>query len=140
MNRTQFAPLWLFALALLPTIATGQRVDPISLPAAPQAGFLAPTSASGREPSAVGSDGSHSNVVRGAEIGFVVGLVVGAVLGATVSGCCGREGHELKTVAIVANGLIGGAIGALVGAFIGSRHHSQDSVSPVSPTISAPSN
>jgi hypothetical protein len=72
------------------------------------------------------SIGGHTNVARGAGIGFLVGLAGGAALGATTSGCCNKEGRELRTVAIVANGLLGGVIGGLVGAFIGSRQRTED--------------
>ena len=68
---------------------------------------------------------SHTNVARGAGIGFLVGLVGGAALGATTAGCCGKEQRQLRAVAIVANGLLGGAIGGIVGAVIGSRQRSE---------------
>jgi hypothetical protein len=86
------------------------------------------------------SIGGHTNVARGAGIGFLVGLAGGAALGATTSGCCNKEGRELRTVAIVANGLIGGAIGGLVGAFIGSRQRTEDWVPVTLPSAPVASN
>jgi hypothetical protein len=86
------------------------------------------------------SIGGHTNVLRGAGIGFLVGLAGGAALGASTSGCCNKEGRELRAVAIVANGLIGGVIGGLVGAFIGSRQRSEDWVPVTLPSTPVASN
>jgi hypothetical protein len=72
------------------------------------------------------SIGRHTNVARGAGIGFLVGLVGGAALGATTSGCCNKEARQLRAVATVANGLLGGALGGIVGAVIGSRQRTED--------------
>lgn len=125
-----------FALLVLSATANGQaaRIDGASLQAGARAGILAPTAGSKYELTTVASPspGSHSHVWRGAGIGFLVGAAGGAALGATTSGCCNKEGRELRTLAIVANGLIGGAIGGVVGAFIGSRQHTRDPV-PVTP-------
>jgi hypothetical protein len=86
------------------------------------------------------STGTHSHLWRDAGIGFAVGAVVGAALGATTNGCCGKEDRELRAVAIVVNGLLGGAIGGLAGAFIGSRQHTEDAVPVAAPTTPAGSN
>jgi hypothetical protein len=72
-------------------------------------------------------------------IGILVGLIGGAALGATTSGCCDKEGRQLRTVAIVANGLLGGALGGIVGAVIGSAHRTEDWVPvtlPRTPVVS----
>ena len=72
----------------------------------------------------------HTNVGRGAAIGVLVGLLGGAALvGALSSTAPGKEGRQLRWVAIVANGLLGGAIGGIVGAVIGSRQRTEDWVS-----------
>ena len=69
----------------------------------------------------------HTNVGRGAAIGVLVGLLGGAALvGALSSTAPGKEGRQLRWVAIVANGLLGGAIGGIVGAVIGSRQRTED--------------
>lgn len=86
------------------------------------------------------SIGGHTNVARGAGIGFLVGLAGGAAVGSMTSGCCNKEGRELRTVAIVANGLIGGAIGGLAGAVIGSRQRTEEWVPVTLPSTPVASN
>ena len=73
------------------------------------------------------SIGRHTNVGRGAGIGLLVGLIGGAALaGATTPGCCDKDTRELRVLAIVANGLLGGAIGGLVGGVIGHAQRTED--------------
>ena len=157
-------------LILLPAPGKGQSVDALSLQAGARARILGPTAGSKYELITVASarpdslrysldpslatkslawqqisemDASiarHTNVARGAGIGFLVGLVGGAALGATTSGCCGKEGRQLRGVATVANGLLGGALGGIVGAVIGSRQRTEDWVPVTLPRTPVASN
>jgi hypothetical protein len=86
------------------------------------------------------SMGSHTNVGRGAGIGFLVGLIGGAALGATAPGCCDKDARELRVLAIVANGLLGGALGGLVGAVIGHAQRTEDWVPVTLPRTPVASN
>jgi hypothetical protein len=72
------------------------------------------------------SMGPQNHTWRGAGIGFLVGLIGGAALGAKQTYGGTRDYNELRVLAIVANGLLGGAIGGLVGGVIGSRQRTED--------------
>ena len=86
------------------------------------------------------SIGSHSHVARDAGIGFLVGLIGGAALGARASKGSGREADQLRGLAAVVNGLLGGAIGGLGGAVIGSRQRTEDWVPVILPHSPVASN
>ena len=84
--------------------------------------------------------GSHSHVARDAGIGFLIGLIGGAALGARASKGSGREADQLRGLAAVVNGLLGGAIGGLGGAVIGSRQRTEDWVPVILPHSPVASN
>jgi hypothetical protein len=86
------------------------------------------------------SMGHQRRTWRGAGIGFLVGLIGGAAVGATTSGCCGKEGRQLRAVATVANGLLGGALGGVVGAVIGSAHRTENWIPVTLPRTPVASN
>ncbi len=77
------------------------------------------------------SIGRHTNVGRGAGIGFLVGLIGGAALGAKQSYGGTRDYNELRALSIVVVGLTGGALGGFGGAVIGHAQRTEDWV-PVS--------
>jgi hypothetical protein len=154
--RLALAAAFVFIALPATTNAQSPRMDALSLDAGARAGIVAPTAASKYGINTVASarpDGlsyalnprlatkslawqristmdastaGHRHVARDAGIGFLVGLVGGAALGATTSGCCNKEGRELRAVAIVANGLLGGAIGAAAGAIVGYAWRSEN--------------
>jgi hypothetical protein len=86
------------------------------------------------------SIGRHTRIGRGAGIGFLVGAVGGAALVAALSRTGpGKEGRQLRWVATVANGLLGGVAGGIVGAVVGSRQRTDDWVPvtlPPTPVVS----
>jgi hypothetical protein len=84
--------------------------------------------------------GSHRHVGRGAGIGFLVGLIGGAAFVAHASKGSGREADQLKAVAAVVNGLLGGALGAFGGALIGSRQRTEGWVPVILPRSTVASN
>jgi hypothetical protein len=159
-----------FGLILLPAPGKGQSVDALSLQAGARARILAPAASSKYELITVASarpdslrysldpsratsslawqqiskmDASiprHTNVGRAAGIGFLVGLIGGAALGGTTSGCCGKEGRQLRAVATVANGVLGGALGGIVGAVIGASQRTEDWVPVILPRTPVASN
>ena len=84
--------------------------------------------------------GSHRHVGRDAGIGFLVGLIGGAALVAHASKGSGREAGQLRAVAAVVNGLLGGALGAFGGAIIGSRQRTEGWVPVILPRSPVASN
>jgi hypothetical protein len=84
--------------------------------------------------------GSHRHVGRGAGIGFLVGLIGGAALGARASKGSGREADQLRGLAAVVNGLLGGALGAFGGAIIGSMQRTEGWVPVILPHSPVASN
>jgi len=72
------------------------------------------------------SMGRQRHTWRGAGIGFFVGLIGGAALGAHASRGCGTEANQLRAVAAVANGLLGGVLGGVGGAALGFGWRSEN--------------
>lgn len=84
--------------------------------------------------------GSQKHVGRGAGIGFLVGLIGGAALVARATKGTGREADQLRAVAAVVNGLLGGALGAIGGAIIGSTQRTDGWVPVILPHSPVASN
>jgi hypothetical protein len=84
--------------------------------------------------------GSHGHIARGAGIGFLVGLIGGAAFVAHASKGSGREADQLRAVAAVVNGLLGGALGAFGGAIIGSMQRTEGWVPVILPHSPVASN
>ena len=149
---TIFAELG-FCVTAPSALAQVGAIDPLSIPSGTQARIIGPTNARdyvkltviGVSPDTLRyrlngeadskalswqnisrmdvSGGSHSNVGRGAGLGFLVGVVGGAVLGAaTAPGTDGRNAGPLA----VLGGLLGGALGGFAGTAIGFAVRSED--------------
>src|ERR1700737_2923745 len=148
-----------FVLLVLPAAGKGQSVDALSLQSGARARILGRTAGSKYELITVASAspdslrysldpslaikprawqqiskmdasiGRHTNVGRGAGIGFLVGLIGGAALAAHQSwGTTTRDYNELRALGIVTAGLTMGALGGLVGAVIGHAQRTEDGV------------
>jgi hypothetical protein len=129
-----------FALFVLSANANAQvaRVVPLSFEAAARAGISSRATNPSSGVRAVESNtniAGHASVARGAVIGFAVGFITGATVAALSIKGNDKESKQLRWVAVVANGLLGGVIGGVAGAFIASRDRSKDSM----PLIPAPS-
>ena len=149
---TAFAVIVLPATAL----SQGARIEALSLQSGARARILAPTAGSKYELITVASAspdslrysldpslatkslawqqiskmdasiGRHTNVGRGAGIGFLVGLIGGAALGAHETYGGTRDYNELRALGIVEAGLTMGALGGFGGAVIGHAERTED--------------
>jgi hypothetical protein len=163
---TAFSLIVLPAAAL----SQGVRIDALSLQSGARARILAPTAGSKYELITVASAspdslrysldpsfatkslawqqiskmdasiGRHTNVGRGAGIGFLVGLIGGAALGAKQSYGGTRDYNELRALSIVVVGLLGGALGGFGGAVIGHAQQTEDWVPVTLPPTPVASN
>jgi hypothetical protein len=83
------------------------------------------------------SMGRHTNVGRGAGIGFLVGLLGGAAFGAATAS--GQDGRNAGPMAVLV-GLPMGALGAFAGAVLGFAGRTEDWVPVTWPRTPATSN
>ena len=163
---TAFALIVLPATAL----SQGVRIDALSLQSGARARILGPTAGSKYELITVASAspdslryspdpslaikslawqqiskmdasiGRHTNVGRGAGIGVLVGLIGGVAPGSQESKGGGREGRQLRGLAMVVVGLLGGALGGFGGAVIGFAQRTEDWVPVTLPRTPMASN
>ena len=133
MRLSLLAAVAVFVLSASANAQAGQTV-PMSFEAAARAGVspLAINHSSGVSPIESDTGGApRASVTRGAVIGFSVGFIAGATVAALSVRGNDREQKQLRWVAVVANGLLGGVIGGVAGAFIASRRRAQHSMSPI---------
>jgi hypothetical protein len=147
------SPFFLLCVLAGPALSQSVRVDALSLQAGARARILGPTAGSKYELITVASAspdslrysldrslatkslawqqigkmdasiGRHTNVWRGAGIGFLVGLLGGAALGASTAS--GQDGWNAGPTAVL-GGLLGGFYGGFGGAVLGFAWRSEN--------------